>query len=118
MPSRIILEARIRVLRDTNEDGVMDESSIFAADIPFPTGVTVWRDGVLVCAAPSILYLPDADHDDRADRVEVLATGFGTENYQGRVNSLEYGLDGWVYGFLWSLRRVPYSMTMTKYSSN
>ncbi len=89
---------RIRVLRDTNNDGLMDESSVFAADIPFPTGVTVWRDGVLVCAAPSILYLPDADHDDRADRVEVLATGFGTENYQGRVNSLEYGLDGWVYG--------------------
>jgi putative membrane-bound dehydrogenase-like protein len=30
--------------------------------------------------------------------VRKLFSGFGTENYQARVNSLEYGLDGWVYG--------------------
>src|SRR5207247_249047 len=27
-----------------------------------------------------------------------VAIDFGTENYQARVNSLTYGLDGWVYG--------------------
>ena len=31
-------------------------------------------------------------------REEALLSGFGTDNYQARVNSLEYGLDGWVYG--------------------
>ena len=30
--------------------------------------------------------------------VKKLFSGFGTDNYQARVNSLEYGLDGWVYG--------------------
>ena len=36
--------------------------------------------------------------DGKADVVKKLYSGFGTENYQARVNSLEYGLDGWVYG--------------------
>jgi putative membrane-bound dehydrogenase-like protein len=89
---------RIRVLRDNNGDGQYDSAQVFLDDIPFPTGVTVWRNGALVCAAPDILYAEDIDGDGRADRRQVLYTGFGTDNYQGRVNSLCYGLDGWVYG--------------------
>ncbi|HTK73668.1 MAG TPA: PVC-type heme-binding CxxCH protein [Gemmataceae bacterium] len=89
---------RIRVLRDTDGDGRYDTSEIFLDNIPFPTGVTVWRNGVLVCAAPDILYAEDTDGDGKADVVKKLFSGFGTHNYQARVNSLEYGLDGWVYG--------------------
>lgn len=89
---------RIRVLRDTHGDGVYDKATVFLDSIPFPTGVTVWRKGVLVSAAPDILYAEDTDGDDRADVVRKAFTGFGTGNYQARVNGLEYGLDGWVYG--------------------
>ena len=38
---------------------VYDQSTVFLDNIPFPTGVTVWRNGVLVCAAPDILYAED-----------------------------------------------------------
>jgi putative membrane-bound dehydrogenase-like protein len=89
---------RVRILRDDDGDGIFDRSTIFLDGLPFPTGVTVWRKGVLVCAAPDILYAEDTDGDDRADIRRVLFAGFGTENYQARVNSLIYGLDGWVYG--------------------
>jgi putative membrane-bound dehydrogenase-like protein len=89
---------RVRILRDDDGDGVYDRSTIFLDGLPFPTGVTVWRKGVLVCAAPDIIYAEDTDGDDRADVRKVLFSGFGTENYQARVNSLTYGLDGWVYG--------------------
>ncbi len=88
----------VRLVRDTNSDGVFDTSTVFLDDIPFPTGVTAWRNGVLICAAPDILYAEDTDGDDRADEQRVLYSGFGTGNYQGRVNSLVLGLDGWVYG--------------------
>jgi putative membrane-bound dehydrogenase-like protein len=89
---------RIRVLESTRGDGNFDKATIFLDNIPFPTGVTVWRKGVLVCAAPDILYAEDTDGDGKADVVRKLFSGFGTDNYQARVNSLEYGLDGWVYG--------------------
>ncbi|MFN0052477.1 MAG: neutral/alkaline non-lysosomal ceramidase N-terminal domain-containing protein, partial [Planctomycetales bacterium] len=89
---------RVRLLTSSTDDGRFDRATVFLEGIPFPTGVTVWRQGVLVCAAPDILYAEDTDGDGRADVVKKLYSGFGTENYQGRVNSLEYGLDGWVYG--------------------
>jgi putative membrane-bound dehydrogenase-like protein len=89
---------RVRVLEDTDGDGRYDKATVFLDNIPFPTGITVWRKGVLVCAAPDILYAEDTDGDGKADVVRKLFSGFGTENYQARVNSLEYGLDGWVYG--------------------
>ena len=47
---------------------------------------------------PDILYAEDTNGDGKADVVKKLFSGFGTENYQGRVNSLQYGLDGWIYG--------------------
>jgi len=89
---------QIRCLHDDNGDGRFDRSQVFLTGIPFPTGVTVWRKGVLVCAAPDILYAEDTTGDGTADEVRTLFTGFATHNYQARVNSLEYGLDGWVYG--------------------
>ncbi|HVX64296.1 MAG TPA: PVC-type heme-binding CxxCH protein [Pirellulales bacterium] len=89
---------RVRVLTDVDGDGRYDTSRVFLDGIPFPTGVTAWRKGVLVCAAPDILYAEDSDGDGVADVRRVLYSGFGTNNYQARVNSLVYGLDNWVHG--------------------
>jgi putative membrane-bound dehydrogenase-like protein len=89
---------RIRVLEDTKGTGIFDKSTVFLDKIPFPTGILVWRKGVLICAAPDILYAEDTKGTGKADVVKKLYSGFGTDNYQARVNSLQYGLDGWVYG--------------------
>jgi putative membrane-bound dehydrogenase-like protein len=89
---------RVRVLSSSHGDGKYDQASVFLDNIPFPTGVTVWRNGLLVCAAPDILYAEDTRGTGKADIVKKLYSGFGTDNYQARVNSLEFGLDGWVYG--------------------
>ncbi len=89
---------RIRRLVDSDGDGRFDRATVFLDGLPFPTGVLPWRGGLLICAAPDIVFAEDTTGDGKADRVEKLFSGFGTENYQARVNSLVYGLDGWVYG--------------------
>ena len=89
---------RIVFLDDTDRDGFPDKRTVFLDGLSFPSGVTAWRNGVLVCAAPDILYAEDTDGDGRADIRRTLFSGFATTNYQARVNSLAYGLDGWVHG--------------------
>lgn len=89
---------RVRFLTDTDGDGKYDSSTLFLDEVPFPTGLMEWRNGLLICAAPDILYAEDTNGDGKADVREVLYTGFYTDNYQARVNGLVYGLDNWVYG--------------------
>jgi len=89
---------RVRLLRDTNGDGKYDKSTIFLDQVHFPNGITAWKNGVLVAAAPDILYAEDTDGDGKADVRKVVFTGFDSRNWQARVNSLSYGLDNWVHG--------------------
>lgn len=89
---------RVRFLEDADHDGAFERSTIFLDQLPFPTGVTAWGRGVLICAAPDVLYAQDTNGDGKADQVEKLFSGFATGNYQARVNSLSLGLDNWIYG--------------------
>ena len=89
---------RVRLLDQCDDRGIPQRSRVFLDGIPFPTGVTAWRKGVLVCAAPDILYAEDTNGDGKADKVEKLFSNFGTGNFQARVNSLVPGLDGWLHG--------------------
>ncbi len=87
----------IKCLEDTDGDGHYDRATDFLTDVPFPNGVKVWRKGVIITAAPDIIYAEDTDGDGRADVREVLFHGFGEGNQQHRVNGLSFGLDNWLY---------------------
>ena len=89
---------RIKVLTDSRGDGHYDKTTIFAEDIPYPTGIFPWRDGVIVAAAPNILFLEDKSGSGKADTRTVLFTGFTEGNQQHRINGFDWGLDGWLYG--------------------
>src|SRR5262245_5662281 len=67
---------RIKRLEDVDGDGRADKVTTFVEKVPFPTGVMPWKEGVLVTAAPDILYFRDLDGDGKADTREVLFTGF------------------------------------------
>lgn len=88
----------VKFLIDEDRDGRYDRATVFLEGLSFPTGVTAWRKGVLVCVAPDVIYAEDTDGDGRADLKEVVLSGFATHNYQARVNSLSLGLDNWMYG--------------------
>ena len=93
-----ITSGRIKVLEDRDGDGVYETSRVYAEGLRFPTGVMPWRGGLLVANAPDLLYLEDKKGTGAADRRRVLYTGFNLANIQQLVNSLQWGLDNWVYG--------------------
>src|SRR5207247_634804 len=81
---------RVRILEDTDGDGQYDKSTVFLDKLNFPNGVMPWRDGVLVSAAPDVLFARDTNGDGKADEVKVLLTGFGEGNQQHRVNGFSW----------------------------
>lgn len=89
---------KVQKLRDANSDGTYETVTTFAEGLSFPSGALPYKDGILVTSAPDILYLRDTDGDGKADKREVLFTGFVAGNQQLRVNGLYWGLDNWIYG--------------------
>jgi len=88
---------KVKLLRDTDGDGRPDLTTVFADGLVMPTGVMRWKKGVLVTAAPDILYFEDSNGDGRADIKKVVLTGFPFSNPQHTVNGPVYGLDNWIY---------------------
>jgi putative membrane-bound dehydrogenase-like protein len=88
----------IRLLEDTNGDGMFEKSTIYADKLNWPTAIHCWQGGLFVADAPNLLYLKDTNGDGRADEQKVILTGFGTSNVQGLVNTFQWSLDNRIYG--------------------
>ena len=91
---------RIRLLTDTDHDGVYDQSEVYVDKLSYPTAVLCYDGGVFVGAAPDLLYCKDTTGDDRADVRRVVFTGFGQEVQragQAQLNSFRWGLDNRIH---------------------
>lgn len=91
------VRSRIRVLEDKNGDGVIDSSYIYADKLLQVSGLMPWKGGLIVGAAPDIIYLKDKDGDGAAEVRQVLYTGFPTVNPEGRITNFKLGIDNWIY---------------------
>jgi putative membrane-bound dehydrogenase-like protein len=88
----------VSILEDTNGDGVMDKKTVFADGLELPTSVVFYKDGIIVTQAPDIFWIRDTDGDGKADKTEVLYTGWGTGDTHAVTSNLRWGPDGWIYG--------------------
>ncbi len=88
---------RIRLLKDTDGDGKIDNSIIFAENITEGTSMLFWKGGLIVTAAPHILYLKDTNGDGKSDTSEILFSGFFQNNSEAQITSLKLGVDNWIY---------------------
>ena len=89
---------RIKILEDTNGDGIYDKATVFLDGLTHPTSLTMWKGGVIVASIPDIFYAEDTHGDGKCDKKEVWFTGFTAGNPQHLVNGFAWGLDGWFYG--------------------
>ena len=87
----------IRRLEDRDNDGHFETHTLFARDMTFPTTIMAYAGGVLVGAAPDLLYFKDTNGDGVADVREVLYTGFGQGNHEQLLNTLQFAHDNWIY---------------------
>ena len=87
----------IKLLADTDGDGVMDKATVFADHLPACYGICVARDGIIATAAPQIIYLADRDGDGVAEVREVLYEGFAVGIFERSINQPQWGHDDWIY---------------------
>ena len=92
---------RISMLEDKDGDGHFETSTIFADDLPWPTGLIWANGGLFVGATPDIWRFEDKDGDGKAEVREKIFTGIGTGlkllNVQGLMNSFQWGIDNRVH---------------------
>lgn len=86
----------ISVLDDTDEDGLMDKSTVFLDGLVLPRGLCWTLDGMLVCENGNIWLCKDSDGDDRCDEKQVVCK-YNPGNLEHSLNGLMPALDNWIY---------------------
>ena len=87
----------IRLLEDTDGDGIYDKSKLFADRLPLPQGAVWYRGSLYVTAAPDLLRFDDTNDDGVADRREIVLTGWTLSVNGALLHGPFFGPDGWLY---------------------
>ncbi len=87
---------KIRLLEDTDGDGVFDASTVYADNLPWPSAIACYWKGIFVGATPDIFYFKDNNGDGVADTRKIVFTGFGGDPKNLKTDSL-------LNNFCWSL---------------
>ncbi len=92
---------RISLLEDRDGDGYYETSTVFADNLPLPSGLIWANGGLFVAATPNIWRFEDRDGDGRAEVREVVFTGFGRGlralNMQTLLSSFAWGPDNRIH---------------------
>lgn len=67
---------KIIILEDTDNDGKADKETVFADKLHLPIGFEFTPEGVYVSQGTNLKLYTDTDGDDKADKVEIVLSGF------------------------------------------
>jgi putative membrane-bound dehydrogenase-like protein len=96
-PDSVKGKGSIVMLRDNNGDGRADTSIVFADHLREASSILPWDGGLLIAAAPNIMFYKDTTGDGQADVKEILFAGFFNKNEEAQISNLRFGVDNWIY---------------------
>jgi putative membrane-bound dehydrogenase-like protein len=70
---------------------------IWADGLAIPLGLLPFRDGAFVQHGPDIVFLSDTDNDGKADKREVILTGFGVQDSHLFPHQFTRAPGGWIW---------------------
>jgi glucose/arabinose dehydrogenase/mono/diheme cytochrome c family protein len=88
---------KIIILEDTNRDGKADKHTVFADGLHLPMGFEITPEGVYVSQGTNLKILIDTDGDDRADKVEILLSGFDDHDTHHVISAFAADPSGAIY---------------------
>lgn len=87
----------VRLLQDTDDDGVFDKSTIFADSLTIPKGGVFYKGSLYITASPDFLRITDTNGDGVGDKREVIHTGWKLDHNAAILGGPFMGPDGWMY---------------------
>ncbi len=90
---------KITVFEDTDGDGFFDKHEDVITGLNIASAALHGMGRIWVLNPPYLLSYPDTDFDAKPDGdPEVELSGFGLEDTHSVATSLQWGMDGWLYG--------------------
>ncbi|NRA39417.1 MAG: hypothetical protein HRU15_14850, partial [Planctomycetes bacterium] len=93
-------KSRVMLLEDTNGDGKMDKSTVFADNLLLPRMILPLDDRVIIGTTNTLdMYAyTDTDGDGKADKKEMWWAGGKTGgNMEHQASGLVWNIDNWIY---------------------
>ncbi|RIV18722.1 dehydrogenase [Fibrisoma montanum] len=103
---------KIIILEDTNNDGKADKETVFADKLHLPLGFEIAPEGVYVSQGTNLKLYVDTNGDDRADKSEILLSGFDDHDTHHNSHAFTTDPSGAIYSgegvFLHTNVETPY----------
>jgi mono/diheme cytochrome c family protein len=87
---------RIKVVKDTNEDGRYDSAYVFLDSLIMPRAVAVVKGGILLIEPPGLFFIQNIN-GKAGERIIIDSAFAETGNVEHQPNGLQRGIDNWYY---------------------